>query len=504
MKDPSVPWRLQAASFFCGAAVMIMELTGSRLVAPFLGTSLIVWTALIGVIMMSLCLGNWIGGHVADRRPEAKILARVLMAAALVTALTALGANALLAWASGASFSLYAAAVVAALVAFAPASVLMGMCPPIIARLAMCDVASSGATVGRLSALNSAGSILGTFLGGFVLISFFPSGVILIGVAAGLMALSLVVYAATWRGILLLAALVGLSGWTCAYGLPMAPVGVHIDTRYNHISIVESRMSDGRRVRIMMTDPDGAQSVMCVESPTDLISDYTKFYDLAFHFKPDAKKILMLGGGGWCVPRHVLAERDVSFDVVELDPGMTEAARTYFGVPDGPAVQIYHEDARTFLARAARDGLGPWDAVFMDVFGSWYSIPFHMATVEAAGRVRDVLAPDGVLVVNVISALYGPRSGVFHGIWSAFSRAFPKMMIFPASAPDPRYAQARQNLMIVALRSDEDPPVPPAPEPGIARLLSHQWIEPFVPDPRVPAFTDAFAPVERWALAQGL
>ncbi|MBQ7262558.1 MAG: fused MFS/spermidine synthase, partial [Synergistaceae bacterium] len=282
------------------------------------------------------------------------------------------------------------------------------------------------------------------------------------------------------------------------------PVGVHIDTRYNHISIVESRMSDGRRVRIMMTDPDGAQSVMCVESPTDLISDYTKFYDLAFHFKPDAKKILMLGGGGWCVPRHVLAERDVSFDVVELDPGMTEAARTYFGVPDGPAVQIYHEDARTFLARAARDGLGPWDAVFMDVFGSWYSIPFHMATVEAAGRVRDVLAPDGVLVVNVISALYGPRSGVFHGIWSAFSRAFPKMMIFPASAPDPRYAQARQNLMIVALRSDADPPVPPVPEPGIARLLSHQWIEPFVPDPRVPAFTDAFAPVERWALAQGL
>ena len=74
------------------------------------------------------------------------------------------------------------------------------------------------------------------------------------------------------------------------------------------------------------------------------------------------------------------------------------------------------------------------------------------------------------------------------------------MMIFPASAPEPQYAYAMQNLMLVALRSDAPPPVPPAPDAHLARLLANQWLEPFSPDPKVPAFTDAFAPVERYAL----
>ena len=139
-------------------------------------------------------------------------------------------------------------------------------------------------------------------------------------------------------------------------GLPMMPVGVHIETPYNHISIVESNQADGRRVRILMTDPQGAQSLMYTDDPNELVSDYTKFYDLAFHFKPDTKNILMLGGGGYCVPRHVLAERPgVSFDVVELDPGITEAARHYFSIPEDPRLRIFHEDARAFLNREARD-----------------------------------------------------------------------------------------------------------------------------------------------------
>ena len=384
---------------------------------------------------------------------------------------------------------------------FTPASILLGMVSPFIVRLALRDVGSSGATVGRLSALNSAGSIFGTFLGGFVLISLFPSGVILMILASTLALLSVLLYTAAWRGALLLALCLSGAAWTSwAYGLPMTPIGEQIDTPYNHISIVEGHVGGGRRVRIMMTDPKGAQSLMYTDDPTELVSDYTKFYDLAFYYKPGAKKILMLGGGGYCVPRHVLAGREVSFDVVELDPGVTEAARRYFELREGPNLRIFHEDARTFLNRAARDGLGPYDAVFMDVFGSWYSIPFQMTTVETAARIRGLMAPDGVLITNVIAALYGPRSGVFHGIYSAFSQAFPRMMIFPASAPEARYAYALQNLMLVGLCSEALPPVPKVPDARFVRLLANQWLEPFTPDPKIPAFTDAFAPVERYAL----
>ena len=98
----------------------------------------------------------------------------------------------------------------------------------------------------------------------------------------------------------------------------------------------------------------------------------------------------------------------------------------------------------------------------------------------------------------IVSSLYGPRSGVFHGIYAVLESVFQRLLIFPASAPDPKYALARQNLMIVAFHSSKRPDVPPAPEPALARLLEHQWGLPFKPS--VPAFTDAFAPVERYAL----
>ena len=139
-----LPLRLQIASFMCGAGVMILELTGSRLAAPFFGTSLIVWTALIGVMMISLCLGNYLGGYLADKRPENKLLGHVLMLAAIITALTAFIGNAILTQLSRQNINIYIASLLAAVVIFTPASVLMGMTSPIIARLAMRDVSSSG------------------------------------------------------------------------------------------------------------------------------------------------------------------------------------------------------------------------------------------------------------------------------------------------------------------------------------------------------------------------
>ncbi|NLL37207.1 MAG: fused MFS/spermidine synthase [Fretibacterium sp.] len=495
------PWVLETASFLCGASVMVLELAGSRVVAPFLGTSLVVWTSLIGVIMASLCLGNWLGGRAADLCPERKVLARIVLLSALCTGALAFAANPVLRFFSGLGGSFYVATVLAAVALFTLPSVLLGMVSPFIVRLAMKDVGTSGVTVGRFSAIGSAGSILGTFLGGFVLISLFPSGVILLMVAGTLALVALLLYGSVRRGALTVSILLfACAGAAGTWGLPMTPVGEHIETPYSHLWIAES-FSGGRRVRIMMTDPHGAQSLMYTDNPTELVSDYTKFYDLAFHFKEDAGNLLMLGGGGYCVPRYLLSERaGISMDVVELDPGVTEAARRYFELRDNPGLRIFHEDARWFLNRAARDPdqVESYDAVFMDVFGSWYSIPFHLTTVEAMQAVSDLLVPDGVLIMNVIASIYGPRSGVFHGIYASLSQVFPRVLIFPASAPDPQFAMSRQNLMLLAFKSPQMPDVPPAPTPEVSRLLAHHWSRPFTPD--IPAFTDSFAPVERYSL----
>ncbi|MBR6902250.1 MAG: fused MFS/spermidine synthase, partial [Synergistaceae bacterium] len=174
----------------------------------------------------------------------------------------------------------------------------------------------------------------------------------------------------------------------------------------------------------------------------------------------------------------------------------------YFNLKDDRRLKIFHEDARTFLNRAyADDNLEQYDAVFMDTFSSATVIPFQLTTMETAERLRKLLKPDGVLIVNIIASVYGPKSGVFHGIYKAFSNSFSTMMIFPANAPQPRYAYALQNLILVAMGNTAST-VSPTPEAKYLRLLSHQWLEPFTPDPSVPAFTDAFAPVERYALIQ--
>jgi spermidine synthase len=509
---------LEAASFICGAAVMVLEMAGSRVVAPYMGTSLIVWTSLIGVIMASLSAGYWLGGLVADKRPEIKILARVILCASFFTALTAVIANPLLTalFRSSARTGLYLSSAMGALLLFAVPSALLGMVSPFIVKLAMRDLGTSGATVGRFSALSSLGSILGTFLGGFVLISIFASGTLLFLVAAVLALVAALLYrssrSAKWKNaaFFCLVFLV-IFGAVAARGMPMMPPGEHLDTAYNHIWVAEEMRPNGQRARYLMTASvgEGAQSVIYTRNPTELVSSYTKFYDLAFHYKPDTKKVLMLGGGGYCVPRHLLATRpDVSIDVVELDPGITDTARKYFYLrdQDNPNISIYHEDARIFLNRAANSADGntpdPYDAVFADVFGAWYSIPFHLTTVEAAREMYDMLADDGVLISNVISALQGPRSGVFEGIYAAAAQVFPKVLIFAAGSADPRAATHRQNLMLVAFKSEKtlETAVPPLESSETARLLSHLWTLPF--NPSVPPFTDAFAPVEYYALVE--
>ncbi|MDR2179981.1 MAG: fused MFS/spermidine synthase [Synergistaceae bacterium] len=500
---------LEVSSFICGAAVMVLEMAGSRVVAPYMGTSLVVWTSLIGVIMASLSLGYWLGGVAADLRPEQKILARIVLLSAFSTGFLALCANPVLTLLSR-IHNPYISSILAALLLFALPSLLLGMVSPFIVRLAMKDVGSSGETVGRFSALSSAGSILGTFLGGFVLISVFASGTILLLVAATLAFVASMLYRSAWKKAALICVAFLMTGiGTEVWGMPMMPLGDHIDTRYNHIWVAEQTRPNGRRARYLMTAAarEGAQSIIYTDNPSELASEYTKFYDLAFYYNPGVKKILMLGGGGYCVPRYLVATRSddlrlptFSMDVVEIDPGITSAARKYFYLQDSPALSIYHEDARSFLNRAARDPQrrGSYDAVFADVFGSWYSIPFHLTTVETAQAMSDLLTPDGVLVSNVISALYGPRSGVLHGIYSALSKVFPRVLIFPAQNANRAFVQQRQNIMVVAFKSENDLPVLPPYSPEIARLLSHRWSEPFIST--VSPFTDAFAPVESYAL----
>ena len=347
---------LEIIAFCCGALVMVLEMVGARVLAPHVGTSAVVWTSLIGVVLACLSVGAWLGGRLADRHLSRRGLAFILTGASLGSALAA-GTHRLVGEAlSVAITDIHLAAVACALGILALPALCCGMISPYIIRLRIRDVATSGATVGRLYALSTAGSIVGTFLGGFVLISFFASGTILWGVALGLLLLSLPAEPSRpWGRLGLVLLLLLLAVWDRQFRRTEGPLMV--ESPYNCMLIHESR-DRGRPVRILSTDPDYSQSGMYLDDPDELYFDYTRFYALAVLARPQARDILMLGGGGGSVPKWLLSGKsgldaaDLRLTVVELDPGMSAVARRWFFLPgDDPRLRLIHAGLQRHFAR---------------------------------------------------------------------------------------------------------------------------------------------------------
>ena len=494
--------------FVSGALVMVLEMVGARVLAPHLGTSVIVWTSLIGTVLACLAGGAWLGGRLADKKLSPSVLGKILAGAGVGCAFTALSHPLLGPGITNAMPNLYLAAVVCAVSLFAFPAVLFGMVSPYIIRLRLADIATSGATVGRLYALSTTGSILGTFLGGFVLISWFPSTQILLGTGGCMVLLSLLVCLKKPlpRVGLLLAFPLAIWGsfsysqWLAGQGMPQP-----VETPYNSIRLMEGRTSENRPVRLMATDPGYSQSGMYLDNPTELYFEYTRYYSLGTVLFPHAQNVLMLGGGGYSVPKWLLAghgglnSEKLRLDVVELDAGMTRVARQYFALPDDARMSVTHEDARRFINVNQK----PYDLVFVDVFNSHYSVPFHMGTVEAAQALRRAVAPGGALLMNIISAFEGEDGHIFRGIHGALSTQFPEIHVF-AVTPGQKPHQV-QNLMVLAL-----PEARPDLAPALLRAEG-SWSAPVktmlqtrihaaVP-PGTPPLRDELAPVERYAQA---
>ncbi len=496
--------------FASGALIMVLEMVGSRVLAPYLGTSLIVWTSLIGVVLAFLALGAWSGGRLADRILSTKRLAFILAGAGVGSTFTALFHPYVGRLVSANVQDLHMATLMSTVLLLALPAIFFGMVSPYVIRLRLSDLKTSGQTVGRLYALSTAGSIVGTFLGGFVLVAWFSTTQILMGVAASMFGLSLLAYRAApvvraMAIVLLLTASFIYEPVFSGGGYLRNPALV--ETPYNSITLGEAVIDEtGRPMRLLITDPGSCQSGIYLDNPTELALSYTKFYALGPAFNPTASSVLMLGGGGYSVPRWLLTGQSgldtdkIAIDVVEIDPGMTQVARDYFGLPQDERISIYHEDARAFLNRNKKS----YDLIFVDVFGSYYSIPFQMGTVEAMHKLRQALAPGGVVVMNSISALNGEKGQLLHALYGAMQEAFAHVHVF--AVQDPKDTGI-QNVMLMAFDDinatqkamlAQLPPNVPGPAKTLPHMLARRVT---MPTPIVPPLTDAYAPVEWYMLS---
>lgn len=473
--------------FICGAVVMILELAGSRIIAPYLGTSIFVWTSLIGIILLSLSIGYWWGGRLADKNPRLVDLGRIILAAGILIAAIILFKPVL------ASLSLFSnirfGAVIASIILFTPATIFLGMVTPYVARLSLETVDTAGRTIGALYALSTVGSIIGTFLGGFLLISYFGSTDILVFLAGILILLSTVLFLFSTKRItklhiaaffiLIISAMYAPSGIL----LPAeASLVADVDTNYSRVWVFDLTNINGDRVRYLSNILGGVQSGLNLDNPSEVLFDYLRTFDLT-HTIIKPQRALIVGAAGYTYPRHFLKENpNATIDVVELDPGMTEIAQKYFFLKPDERMVIHHMDGRTFLNTSKEQ----YDAIFLDAFHTSVSIPHHLTTVEAIERVHNLLTPGGIAVSNIISSLTGPASEFFRSELATYQQVFSHVYILQAR-PTPEHQV--QNITIFgikegvsenALRALEQQPHIIKPERQHALIL-----------------TDEFAPTER-------
>lgn len=481
---------LEIVVFTSGALVMIYEIIGSRILAPFIGTSTYVWTSLIGVILGSLSLGYYLGGKTADKKPDLQILAAVMFFAGAFLSATILLHNVVLATISSISLGLELKSIIAALLLFAPASVLFGFVTPYAVRLKMNAVEDAGKTVGRLYALSTVGSILGTFLAGFVLLPTVGSIRTLYLITGILFLLSFILapFALTSAKLFFLIMFPSAIAFNEVYGYMMfRTFELHdFDTHYNRLQIyntIDKRTN--QPIRVLITDPLSTQSAMFLESG-ELALNYSKYYHLLRYFKPDFQSTLIIGGAAYSFPKEYLQKYPgKQIDVVEIDPQMTQIARRFFRLEDNPNLKIVHEDGRTFLNQNEKK----YDVILIDAFNSMYSIPFQLTTREAVQKMNNSLKDDAIVILNLVSAIEGKGSMFLQAEYKTFAETFPHVYLFRV---EPEKAlNITQNLILVAAKTDK---ALTAPDEQISVLLKNRYENTI--DSSLPVLTDDFAPVE--------
>ena len=382
--------------FVVGSASLGAEIAAARLMAPFFGASTIVWANTIGVVLVALSIGYWLGGRIGDRHPHLRGLCLLVLAAAVLIAVVPFVAQPFFEVSVDALDEISAGAFVGSLVGVlflvAVPVILLGACSPYAIRLAIPDVEHSGRVAGRLYAISTAGSLIGTWLAALVLIPLVGTQRTFVAFA---LAIALVAAAGLgWRYVAVPAALAGVA---------LIPVGTvkgtddgrilfEGETEYQYVRVIEE--PDGDR----LLELNEGQAVHSLFRPgTYLTGDvWDGYLTLPFAALPESPdRIAILGNAAGTTARaygHYFPATAV--DGVEIDGELTELGERYFDL-DNPRLTTYHEDARPWLRRAE----GDYDVIMVDAYRQPY-IPFYLATREFFELARDRLAPGGVVIVN--------------------------------------------------------------------------------------------------------
>lgn len=398
---------LYLTEFFAGMSVMAVELGASRLLAPYFSSSQIVWTIIIGTIMIAMALGNIYGGRSADKNPNPdKLYGRLLIAAVWIALIPVagkyiiLGISALLIFTVNSNFLIWAA-LAACMVIFVFPLFLLGTVTPSLAKYSVNSLDDSGRTVGTLGAFNTIGSIIGTFVPTFVTIPAVGTSVTFLIFAGILIALGIVYFVSckSKKGAVksgaaaLILALACVFGHSDSFAFWEKDLTYEGESVYNYLQVYENE----ERVVLSTNVLFGVQSVKLKEEGlTGMYYDYAMAAPLMADIgHKDNMDILVLGmGSGTYATQCEQYFDNVSIEGVEIDDKITMLARKYFDLPKDVKVTTY--DGRAYLNAVDKK----YDVIMVDAYQD-ITIPFQMSSAEFFTLVKEHLTENGVMVVNM-------------------------------------------------------------------------------------------------------
>jgi spermidine synthase len=476
--------RLTAVVFVAGVGSLATEIAASRLLAPYFGNSTVVWANVIGLVLASLSLGYWLGGRLADRRPEPRVLGLLVAAAAVLVALTPFLADPFLELTVEGLDEVSTGAAIGSffgvLILFAPPVVLLGMVAPFAIRLGLERVEAAGAVAGRLYAVSTIGSLLGTFLSALVAIpligtqrTLLASAALLAVAGAGLLGLRWLALAAALGALTLLPP-----------GAVKAREGVLLEDEslYQFVQVAEQ---DGAR-RLYL---DEGVAVHSVWRPGEVLTGgvWDTFLALPPLLGRPLDRVAILGNAGGTTARAMgVYYPEADIDGVELDPAVTDAGRRFLGLGDNPRLRVHTADARPFLRRTEER----YDLIVVDAYRPPY-VPFYLATREFFALVREHLTPGGIVALNVATvpddtrlarAIATTVAEELPAVWTWQALRFNQIVIglerpLPRAEIDRRLRAVTGDLAPLArLVADDLRPAQPSGEPWTDDHAPVEWI----------------------------
>jgi len=406
--------------FVSGAAVLAIEILGTRILGPYYGVSLFLWSALIAVTLIALSVGYTIGGRWADKAATMRRLSIIISIAGAWILLIPWIKQPVLLLAD--PFGMRFAVLLAAFVLFAPPLTLLGIVSPYAIKLRTKSLREVGSTAGNIFAISTIASVISALLTGYFLI---PNiGVRLLTIIIGIILLisasiglaikrNLKITALFITAILLLGTLLFLK-------LPRTS-----DSKLGLLAVEQSpyaeiRVIDRGNLRHLVID-GGIHTI--VDSSTWKSNPlYISVLELTKLFFDRPGKLLLIGLGGGSVVKNFVKD-GWNVEVVEIDPVVKKIAYKYFGLDPSEAI-IHLMDGRRFLSTRT----GNYDVIVMDAYGSSY-VPFHLVTEEAFGLLASRLKPDGILAVNLLAI--GWRDEIVKSLYVTLEQHFKEVYSLP-------------------------------------------------------------------------